>query len=415
MSTPYADADNTTAASSSSAPVAVLRSGPYLLLWVGQLAIMLAGFFNYVAVAWLALQLTGSSLAVGSVLAAGSLPVAALLLVGGAVSDRYSPRTTMLAAGLAHAAVVSVLAALTLTHAVRLWELFAAAVLVGSTSAFFFPASTSMVPRLLESNQLEAGNALLRLSRTLAMLLGPPAAGAVVAVAGTGQALVAVATAALLGGLVVLALPRGGRVVTVTGNPLADVREGIVRVWDDVLLRTTLLVIAVLNLFVLAAVEVGLPALAHQRFAQGAVALGFAFAAWGGGSTAGAIAAGARPAPGHFGWLLVAMVAILGAGVALTGLVTTLPELLGLMVLGGITVGLGTTYLMSWMQRRTDIAMQGRVMSLVLLSSTGLEPLALAGAGGVASRSLGLLFWGSAAAIELTALVAALSRSVRGM
>jgi MFS family permease len=57
-------------------------------------ASLLAGFFNYVAVAWLVLQLTGSNLAVGAVLAAASVPLALFMLLGGAVSDRFSPRTT---------------------------------------------------------------------------------------------------------------------------------------------------------------------------------------------------------------------------------------------------------------------------------------------------------------------------------
>jgi hypothetical protein len=85
------------------------------------------------------------------------------------------------------------------------------------------------------------------------------------------------------------------------------------------------------------------------------------------------------------------------------------------MIVVGAIEGGGTTYLISWMQRRTEIGMQGRVMSLVMLASVGLEPVALAMAGALASRQLALLFWGSAVAIELTALLAALSRSVRRM
>jgi hypothetical protein len=60
-----------------------------------------------------------------------------------------------------------------------------------------------------------------------------------------------------------------------------------------------------------------------------------------------------------------------------------------------------------------DLGMQGRVMSLVLLASAGLEPLAVTMARALAWRHPGLLFWGSAAALELTALAACLSRSVR--
>jgi MFS family permease len=414
MSTPYADADNLTEAPRQAPLKEVLRSRPYLLLWSAQFASLLAGFFNYVAVAWLALQLTGSNLVVGSVLAAASAPLAVLMLLGGAVSDRFTPRNTMLVAGLSRAVVTGVLATLTLTHSVQLWELFAAAVFVGATSAFFVPASTSILPRLVKDDQLEAGNALLNLSRTAAMVLGPAAAGVVVAASGPGTALGADAVGSLVAGLLVVLLPAGdGGVIASAANPLSDVRDGILHVWRDVPLRAALLVIAALNFFALGAVEVGLPALAHQRFSQGAVALGSAFAAWGLGSTLGTLGAGSRPAPVRFGWLMIGMVALLGAGIAAAGVAPTLPVLLAVMVVVGVVEGAGTTYLISWLQRRTDPGMQGRVMSLAMLASVGLEPVALALAGVLASRELGLLFWASALTIELTALLAGLSRSVR--
>jgi MFS family permease len=174
-------------------------------------------------------------------------------------------------------------------------------------------------------------------------------------------------------------------------------------------------VIAVLNLAALGAIEVGLPAIAYQRLGEGAVALGSAFAAWGIGSTVGSILAGTRPVPARFGWFMLATVALIGVGLAAAGLAPSLPVLILVMVALGVVEGLATTYLISWMQQRTDPGMQGRVMSLAMLASVGLEPVALAVAGAVAARDLGLLFWASAVAIEVTALAASLSRSVRRM
>ncbi len=412
MFTSYADGDNNSPGPRRPPLGDVLRSRSYRLLWSAQFAALLAGYFNYVAVAWLTLRITGSSLAVGAVLAAASVPQAALMLLGGAASDRSSPRTTMLAASLARGIVMGVLAVLTLTRSVQLWQLFAAAVLVGATTAFFVPASASLLPRLVANDRLEAGNALLNLGRTLALVLGPAAAGVVVAVAGAGTALGADAAGSVLAGLLVAPLPAGGSVAS-TASPLGDVRDGLLHVWGDTPLRVVLLVVAALNFFALGAVEVGLPALAHLRFGPGAVALGSAFAAWGLGSTLGSLGAGARPVPGQIGRLTVVMVAMLGAGIAAAGVAPTLPVLLVVMVAVGTVEGAGSTYLISWMQRRTEPGLQGRVMSLAMLASVGLEPVALAAAGAVASRDLGLLFWGSAIAVELTALLAALSRSVR--
>jgi len=415
MSTPYTDTAST--GGSRPAPLyAVLRSRSYLLLWAALFASLLAGFFNYVAVAWLTLQLTGSSLAVGSVLAAAAVPQAVLMLLGGAMSDRFTPRTTMLAAGLARGLVMAILAALTVTHSVQLWQIYAAAVLVGATSAFFYPAGTSMVPRVVARDQLEAGNALMNISRTAAIVLGPAGAGAVVAAAGPGSALAVDAAGSILAGLLMLLLPGGdGGARRPQTNPLADVRDGLLAVWRDVPLRAALLVIGVLNFFALGPVEVGLPVLTYQRFSQGAVALGTTLAAWGIGSALGSIAAAARPAPRRFGWGIVGIVALSGIGVAATGIAPTLPVLLAVMVAMGAVEGAGTTYLTSWMQRRSDPSMQGRVMSLAIFSSVGVEPVALATAGALAARYLGLLFWASAAAIEFTAVAASLSPSVRRM
>jgi MFS family permease len=338
------------------------------------------------------------------------------MLLGGAMSDRFTPRTTMLTAGLARGLVMAVLAALTLGHSVQMWELYAGAVLVGATSAFFFPAGTSMVPRVVARDQLEAGNALMNISRTLAIVLGPSIAGVVVAAVGPGSALAVDAAASIAAGLLMLPLPGGAGISRKPGtNPLADVRDGLAAAWRDVPLRAALIVVGVLNFFALGPVEVGLPALAYQRFSQGAVALGTTFAAWGIGSAMGSIAAATRPAPRRFGWGMIAIVALVGVGVAATGVAPSLIVLLAVMLAMGMLEGAGTTYLVSWMQRRADPSMQGRVMSLAIFSSVGVEPVALATAGALASRYLGLLFWSAAAAIELTALVASFSSSVRGM
>lgn len=422
MSTPYADGDNMTAETADRTPdqathspmAAVLRSRPYLLLWTAQFASLMAGFFNYVAIAWLVLQLTGSTLAVGGVLAAASIPMAVLMVFGGAASDRFSPRTTMVVAGLLRGVVVAALAILTLTNAIQLWQLFAAAIVVGATSAFFVPASSSMLPRIVAPEQLHAGNALLNLSRTGAMVLGSAVAGVVVAAVGAGTALAVDAAASVLAGLLVLPLAAGAAgPATSTGSALGDIRDGVLYVWRDVPLRATLIVIAVLNLAALGAIEVGLPALAYQRLGEGAAALGAAFAAWGIGSTIGSILAGTRPVPARFGRFMLATLALIGVGLAAAGLAPTLPILVLVMVALGVVEGVATTYVISWMQQRTDPAMQGRVMSLAMLASVGLEPVALAVAGALAARDLGLLFWVSAIAIEVTALGASLSRAVR--
>src|SRR5690349_16569713 len=160
------------------------------------------------------------------------------------------------------------------------------------------------------------------------MVLGSAAAGVVVAAVGAGTALAVDAAASILAAMVLLPLPAGDRVApTAATSALAQIREGIAYVWQDVPLRITLIAIAVLNLAALGAIEVGLPALAFQRFGQSPGVLGASFAAWGIGSTVGAIVAGVRQAPARFGWFMLATVVLTGAGIAAIGLAPSLPIL----------------------------------------------------------------------------------------
>jgi uncharacterized HhH-GPD family protein len=70
--------------------LAPLQVRDYRLVWFGESVSLLGDQFHYVALAWLVLQLTGSGLALGTVLLASSLPRGAFLLFGGVLADRVS-------------------------------------------------------------------------------------------------------------------------------------------------------------------------------------------------------------------------------------------------------------------------------------------------------------------------------------
>src|ERR1700737_3613825 len=71
-------------------PWMVFSSGAFRNLWAATPLSMFGNFFSYIALAWLVLQLTGSSLALGTVLLVQAVPRAVLMAVGGAFADRLS-------------------------------------------------------------------------------------------------------------------------------------------------------------------------------------------------------------------------------------------------------------------------------------------------------------------------------------
>src|SRR5687767_15293528 len=117
-----------------------------------------------------------------------AIPRAVFMLVGGAFSDRFSPRNLMLASNAIRAVVVGILAALVLTDRAELWHLYVLAGIFGIVDAFFYPALQTIVPMLVPERQLAPANALVQSSQQVMSLIGPAVAGAFIALVSTGPA-----------------------------------------------------------------------------------------------------------------------------------------------------------------------------------------------------------------------------------
>jgi MFS family permease len=400
-------------------PWTVFSSGPFRKLWVGTTLSLFGDFFSYIAIAWLVLQLTGSSLALGSVLVAQAVPRGVLMLVGGALTDRISPRVTMLASMGLRALCVGPLALLVLAGRVQMWEVYAISIVFGVVDAFFMPARMAILPKTVADHELEPGNAVLNVTGQASVIVGPVLGGLVVAAFGTGWAFAADAACFVLGFLFILWLPSAARAATEAKHPDGGIGGQIVAgfryAWADTGIRVSLIVIAVVDFAANGAIGVGLPTLARGRFAAGATGFGILLAAWGVGATAGALGAGFVPAPKRFGWMLVTLCVWLGLGVGVVGAVPSLLPAAVAMGLSGVATGVINTYGISWLQRRTDPAMQGRVMSLVMLASMGLAPVAYAASGAIADVNITLLFLLAGGMMFVCGLGAAASRSVRSL
>jgi hypothetical protein len=400
-------------------PWTVFSSGSFRKLWVATTLSLFGDFFSYIAMAWLVLELTGSSLALGGVLVAQALPRAVLMVVGGALADRISSRVTMLGSMGLRAAAVAPLAVLVLTGRVQMWEVYAIAIVFGIVDAFFMPARGSILPKVVADHELEPGNAVLNVTAQTSVILGPVLGGLIVAVLGIGWAFAADAACFAIGFLFILWLPIAARSAAGEAHPDGGLGGQIVAgfryAWANVGIRVILIVIAVVDFGANGALGVGLPTLAHGRYAAGAEGLGILLGAWGVGATAGALGAGFVAPPKRFGWLVVFICAWLGVGFVGLGLVPSIVPAALLMGLTGVGTGVTNTYAVSWLQRRTDPAMQGRVMSLVMLASMGLTPLSYAMSGVIAEFNPTLLFLIAGGMILLCAAGTAASRTVRSL
>jgi MFS family permease len=390
-----------------------LRVRDFRLVFGGESISVLGDQFHFVALAWLALQLSGSGLALGTVLMTAAIPRAVFMLVGGAFSDRFSPRTLMLVSNAIRAVVVAIVAALVLTERAELWHLYVLAAIFGIVDAFFYPALNTIIPMLVPERMLAPANAVIQGSSQVMGLIGPALAGAAIALLTTGSAFVVDAASFGVAALAVFLVRGGRRAAPPPSEPresvLASIGGGIRAAWTDPAVRGTLVLIAAINLAFTGPVSVGLPWLAQERFGGGPTAFGFLFSAWGAGALIGAVVGGSVPRVPRFGHVVIAVSMAIGVGLGLVGIAPSTLAALAIIGPTGVLIGFVNVQYIAWLQRRVPDALRGRVMSLVMLAAIGLAPVSLAAAGALVDLGAATLMYAVAGAMVVAAGVVGLA------
>ncbi|HEX6475252.1 MAG TPA: MFS transporter [Candidatus Limnocylindria bacterium] len=388
-----------------------LRLRDFRLVFAGESISLIGDQFHFIALAWLALQLTGSGLALGTVLMAAAIPRAVLMLLGGAMSDRVSPRSLMIGSNALRAVVVAVIAVLVLTNNAEFWQLLVLAVIFGVVDAFFHPALNTIVPMLVSERQLPPANGLVQVMQQLSTLIGPAIAGLAIAAISIGSAFV-IDSASFVIATVCLLFVRGGRRAAPSHEDgpqesvLGTIGSGLAYAWRDPAIRAIVLLTAAFNFAFTGPVSVGLPYLAKERFGGGPAEFGLMLTMFGAGALAGALLAGSLRHVPRLGLMVLLIAAGLGVGLALVGNAPTLWLTFPAMLAIGLGAGFVNVRVIAWLQARTDTAYVGRVMSLVMLGGMGLAPFSLVISGVIIDLGAVTLLFSVAGAIVVAAVLA---------
>jgi MFS family permease len=209
-----------------SGTLGVLRLRDFRLVLLGQTVSVLGDRMVTVALAFAVLELGGSASSVGLVLAAGSLPLVASVLIGGVVADRLSRRAVMVTADLLRVVTQGAMAVLLLAGVAEVWMLAVLAALTGVGTGFFSPASAGLLPELVPREQLQRANALRSTGRAAGEIVGPLSAGLLVAAAGAGEAIAVDAATFAVSAACLAALHPPARATAPGATFLADLRKG---------------------------------------------------------------------------------------------------------------------------------------------------------------------------------------------
>ncbi|QAY69133.1 MFS transporter [Xylanimonas protaetiae] len=349
---------------------------PNYRIWFGAALVANVGtWMQRVGQDWVVLtQLThNSGTAVGFTTALQFLPFLLLSPYAGLLADRLPRRKLLMATQGAMGLLAFVLAALTLTNTVQLWQLYVLAFLTGVASAIDSPVRQTFVAEMVPADKLPNAIGLNSASFNAARLIGPGVAGLLVAAVGAGWVFLIngisfAATIAALAAMDASTL----RTLPVAPRSKGQIREAVrfVRGRSDIVLVMT--VMAVVSMFGLN-FQLTSALMARVEFGKGAGEYGVLGSVLAIGSLAGALLAARRDRP--------RVRLVLGAGFAFAA-ATTLNALMPTYVAFAVTaipVGLASLTMMTaanaTLQTSVDPVMRGRVMALYMMVFQGATPI----------------------------------------
>lgn len=377
----------------------------FRLLFFGQIVSLTGTWMASVAQGWLVLQLTDSAFYVGLVSALASAGVLLFTLYAGVVADRVDKRRAVLLTQSLQMTQAFALAALAWSGHITVGAIMGLAAALGVVAAFDIPLRQSFIVELVGKDDLMSAIALNSSVFNATRVLGPAAAGLIMAAAGGGTRGPAVCF--FLNGLSYLAVLNGLRRMRVAPRaPVPAVstwssfREVLAYLRYDRRAAALVTLTAVVSLFGFPFLPL-MPVFARDVLRLDAAGYGLLMAAVGSGAVLGSLgvaALGLRLPRGRlqalagtgFGLALAAFAASRSFGVAL-----------GLLGLTGCLMIMHNALTNTMLQTAVPDALRGRVMGFYSFMFIGMAPLGALQAGFVAEH------WGAPVAVALGGLVTA--------
>jgi len=379
----------------------------YRRYFTGQVISISGNWMQIVAEMWLVVQLTGNGVSVGLTAALQFLPVLLFGAWGGVLADRMPKRRLLTFTQAAMAVPALTLWALTIGGSVELWMVYALVLARGVVTAIDNPARQSFVSEIVGSDRVVNAVALNSLYVHTARIVGPAAAGGVIALLGVGPCFL---VNALSFGAMLVALrtmdPSQLQPAPIVARARGQLRSALAYVRATPDLWIPLAMMVAIGTFAYN-FQVLLPLLADFTWNGTATTYALLTSAMGIGSVAGALAQSARGRVGPA--LLVGAAAALGAFELLAAAAPTLPlQIAALIPLGAATVTFSSS-VNSSLQLAAVPEMRGRVMALYAIVFIGSTPIGAPVAGWlseVAGPRAGMLL-GAVVALAAAATAAA--------
>jgi predicted MFS family arabinose efflux permease len=358
-------------------PPSLWRNRDYMLLWSGQMVSSIGTEVSTLAFPLLILALTGSPATAGFAGALRALPYLVFSLPAGALIDRWDRKRVMILCDSGRAlSMASIPVALAFGY-LSILQIYGVSLIEGTLFVFFNLAEVACLPRVVTKEQLPAASAQHEVSFGITALIGPSLGGALYSVARMLPFLGdAISYAASVGSLFLIRTKFQQERVATRQSIWVDIREGLVWLWKQPLIRFMAILTGGYNLifpgFTLITIVLA------QRQHASSLTIGLIFAAGGIGAIVGAIFASFLQKRLSFAQAIIGATCLI---VIATPLYAIAPNAVALGAVAAFNAAIGPLYNVVQFSYRLALipdALQGRVNSVFRLIAFGGQPLGLA-------------------------------------
>ncbi|MHB8158848.1 MAG: MFS transporter, partial [Desulfocucumaceae bacterium] len=347
----------------------------FRLFWTGQCLSLIGGWMQYMAQAWLVLELTNSPFLLGLLMAFQFGPTLLFSLHAGVVADRFPKRKLIIFTQSANMVLALVLGLLVLYGAVKFWQVALLACLLGISNTLDVPARQSFIIEMVGKKDLMNAIALNSTIFNGARIIGPALAGLVIAKVDIAACFLinSASFLAVLVGLFMMKLedlPGSGKNSDFTG----DIKSGVAYIFKTPEVFYPLALLGCLSAFVMN-FQVLVPVYARNVLGMEAQGFGLAMTAVGTGAFAGAafLAYLSRFGP-RIGFVYIWALGLSLTQVGLSQVSGHIPAMILLALMGWSMVSF-TALVNSYIQVRAPHEIRGRVMSVFILLFSGMVPV----------------------------------------
>lgn len=346
-----------------------------LLLIAGVFAVV--GFSMFLTTTtWYVVTILGSASSLGLVLIAATVPRLLMMVFGGVLADKYKKTTIMFSTNLIQSALLFTIFYLVHSDDMTFAILLVLAGVFGMLDAFFGPASSSMIPKIVEKSQLQKANAYFQGVDQVSFIAGPILAGLIMESSTVSMSYLVATGLVFFSALVIFPpfIKEAPVENQLKQNPVKDLKEGFSYIRNSSFLLTGLLVLITLNFFVFGALHIAIPLLVDFH---GGTPINLSYMEV-------SLGVGMVLSTGILSFVQIkrrGLTSLLGLFASLITLLLfsqapSLWLLTAIVFLIGFSMSFVYIPFFTAAQENTDNRLMGRVMSIIFLAMNGFDPIA---------------------------------------